>query len=98
MSELSSVIVTMHAKQWASSFLMFNESRSWELAFLLNWYELGNGDKFEFDIEFDDRCWVRIFWSIDINRIPVCTLSIIEFDVELSSNSYDIVRILKKLR
>ncbi len=29
-------------------------------------------------------------------RIPVCTLSIIEFDVEVSSNSYDIVQILKK--
>jgi hypothetical protein len=40
---------------------------------------------------------VRIFGSIDINRIPVCTLSIIEFDVELSSNSYDIVRILSSI-
>jgi len=50
---------------------------------------VGNGDKSEFDIEFDDRCWVQIFQSIDINWIPVCTLS--NKTNLISSNSYDVV-------
>jgi hypothetical protein len=35
---------------------------------------VGNGDKSEFDIEFDDWCWVQIFRSIDINQIPVACI------------------------
>ncbi len=53
---------------------------------------LGNSHKSEFNIKFDDRCRVWIFRSIDINQIPVCTLSNKSNLNSISSNSYNVVR------
>ena len=53
---------------------------------------VSNCDNFENDIEVDDRCSVRNVGSIETVRIPICTSSFIELEVELSSNNYDIVQ------